>query len=113
MEHVDKVGGMGAVLKSIYDGGSKNLNLKAKTVYGTLGDYVLKSPKPDGDILRSTSHAFSSEGGLAILFGNIAKKGAVLKTSGVEPEMIRISVGIEHIDDIIADFAQAFQSIAK
>ena len=35
------------------------------------------------------------------------------RASGVLPEMIRVSVGIEHIDDIIADFAQAFQVIAK
>jgi len=32
------------------------------------------------------------------------------KAAGVLPEMIRVSVGIEHIDDIIADFAQAFQT---
>lgn len=33
------------------------------------------------------------------------------KTSGVTDDLIRISVGIEHIDDIIADFAQAFQAV--
>jgi O-acetylhomoserine/O-acetylserine sulfhydrylase len=35
------------------------------------------------------------------------------KTAGVSPEMIRVSVGIEHIDDIIADFTQAFQQDLK
>jgi len=35
------------------------------------------------------------------------------KAAGVEPEMIRVSVGIEHIDDIIADFTQAFQASTK
>jgi O-acetylhomoserine (thiol)-lyase len=34
------------------------------------------------------------------------------KAAGVTPEMIRVSVGLEHIDDIIADFEQAFQTIA-
>jgi O-acetylhomoserine (thiol)-lyase len=33
------------------------------------------------------------------------------RTAGVAPELLRVSVGIEHIDDIIADFAQAFQAI--
>ncbi len=33
------------------------------------------------------------------------------KTAGVLPELIRVSVGIEHIDDIIADFEQAFQAL--
>jgi O-acetylhomoserine (thiol)-lyase len=32
---------------------------------------------------------------------------------GVTPEMIRLSVGIEHIDDIIADLAQALDAAAK
>ena len=35
------------------------------------------------------------------------------RTAGVAPELLRVSVGIEHIDDIIADFAQAFQAIAN
>jgi O-acetylhomoserine/O-acetylserine sulfhydrylase len=34
------------------------------------------------------------------------------KAAGVAPEMIRVSVGLEHIDDIIADFEQAFRAIA-
>lgn len=34
------------------------------------------------------------------------------RTSGVLPEMIRVSVGIEHIDDIVADFGQAFAVVA-
>jgi O-acetylhomoserine (thiol)-lyase len=34
------------------------------------------------------------------------------KTAGVTPEMIRVSVGLEHIDDIIADFEQAFRALA-
>jgi O-acetylhomoserine/O-acetylserine sulfhydrylase-like pyridoxal-dependent enzyme len=34
------------------------------------------------------------------------------KAAGVTPEMIRVSVGLEHIDDIIADFEQAFHALA-
>jgi len=91
LEDVHKKGGMGAILKAVYDGGHKYLNLEAKTVYGTLGDYVRKSPKPDGDIIRTKKKAFSPQGGLALLFGNIARNGSVLKTSGVEKEMFRFS----------------------
>ncbi|MDB4988848.1 MAG: ilvD, partial [Myxococcaceae bacterium] len=36
--------------------------------------------------IRSVEHAYSSEGGLAVLFGNLAPDGCVVKTSGVEPE---------------------------
>ncbi len=87
MEDIDKVGGMGTILKTVYDSGRSKLNLKAKTFYGTLGDYVLKSPGPDGEVIRSADNAFSPEGGLAILFGNIARNGSVLKTSGVDEDM--------------------------
>jgi len=87
IEDVHTIGGMGAVLRAIHDGGHPHLNLKARTVYGTLGSYVRRSPKPDGEILRSTKNAFLKEGGLVLLFGNIAKNGAVLKTSGVDEDM--------------------------
>ncbi len=89
MEDINRVGGMGAILKAVYDSGKSKLDLEAKTVYGKLGDYVLKSPAPDGEIIRSVENAFSPEGGLAVLFGNIAKNGSVVKTSGVEEDMLK------------------------
>jgi dihydroxy-acid dehydratase len=88
MEDIDKVGGMGAILKAVYDGGRSKLDLKSKTVYGALEDYVLSSPEPDGEVIRSVDNAFSPEGGLAVLFGNIAKNGSVVKTSGVDEDML-------------------------
>ncbi|MFH2138485.1 MAG: dihydroxy-acid dehydratase [Candidatus Omnitrophota bacterium] len=91
LEHVHKIGGMGAILRSVYDGGKTSLNLKTKTIYGTLGDYVKKSPKPDGYVLRTVKNAFSPEGGLALLFGNIARNGSVVKTSGVDKDMMTFS----------------------
>jgi dihydroxy-acid dehydratase len=91
MEHVHAVGGMGAILKSAAQGGHPYLKLNARTVYGTLGAYVRKSPAADGDIIRSKENAFFKEGGLAILFGNIATKGSVVKTSGVEKDMLTFS----------------------
>ncbi len=87
MEDIHKVGGVGAILKAVYDGKGSKINLQAKTVYGTLGKYVLKSPKPDGNVIRSKERAFSLEGGLAVIFGNIARRGAVVKTSGVDKDM--------------------------
>jgi len=88
MEDINKVGGMGAILKAVYESKRSKLNLKAKTVYGTLGDYVLKSPEPDGEVIRSAENAFSPKGGLTVLFGNIAKNGSVVKTSGVDKDML-------------------------
>jgi len=89
MEDIHRFGGMGAILRAVYEGGGSKIDLKAKTVYGALGDYVLKSPKPDGDIIRSRAKAFYPEGGLVVLFGNIAKRGSIIKTSGVDKDMFK------------------------
>jgi dihydroxy-acid dehydratase len=91
IEDVHRVGGMGTVLRALLDSPKTPLKLKAKTVYGTLGDYVNKSPRPDGDVVRPVDKAFSKQGGLAVLFGNIAENGSVVKTSGVDPDMMRFS----------------------
>ncbi|EFK95886.1 Dihydroxy-acid dehydratase [sediment metagenome] len=88
MEDIHKVGGMGAILRAAYEGRKSKLKLNARTIYGTLGDYVLNSPKPDGEIIRPANNAFSSEGGLAVLYGNIARRGSVVKTSGVDKDML-------------------------
>jgi dihydroxy-acid dehydratase len=43
------------------------------------------------DCIREVDTAYSDEGGLAILFGNLAPRGAVVKTAGVKPNMLRYS----------------------
>ncbi|HEY8386646.1 MAG TPA: dihydroxy-acid dehydratase, partial [Porticoccaceae bacterium] len=60
--------------------------------------------------IRSLEHAFSTEGGLAVLYGNIAVDGCVVKTSGVD-ESILVFEGVAHVcesqedavDDILHD----------
>ncbi|MDR0676786.1 MAG: dihydroxy-acid dehydratase [Elusimicrobiota bacterium] len=88
IEDLNRVGGVGSVLKTIFYGKKDNiLDLEAKTCYGKLEDYVLKSKDADGYVIHNVNDAFSKEGGLAILFGNFAKKGAVLKTNGIDADM--------------------------
>ena len=43
------------------------------------------------DCIREVDHAYSQEGGLVILYGNLAPKGAVVKAAGVRPEMLKHS----------------------
>jgi len=109
VEDVHKIGGMGAILKAVKNRVKNFLDLNTKTVYGKLSDYVLKSPQPDGDILRPVSKAFSQEGGLVVLFGNIARKGAVLKTSGVDEDMFKFSGKVK----IYNSQEQALEGILK
>src|SRR5690606_29915336 len=42
-------------------------------------------------VIRSAKHAFSKDGGLAVLFGNIAEMGCVVKTAGVDDSILKFS----------------------
>ncbi|MEA3233032.1 MAG: dihydroxy-acid dehydratase [Thermodesulfobacteriota bacterium] len=88
LEDVHLVGGIPAILKEIGQHTSAGLALAAPTVYGTLNDAVIKAPDPDGDVIRYAKNAFSPNGGLAILFGNLAPNGAAVKIAGVTEEMM-------------------------
>jgi dihydroxy-acid dehydratase len=89
MQDVQRVGGIPAILAEIHRHGRSGLNLDAPTVYGHLKDAVDTARPPDGDIIRAAAEAFSASGGLAVLFGNLAPAGAVVKTAGVAPDMMR------------------------
>ena len=41
--------------------------------------------------IRDVAHAFSQDGGLAVCYGNIALEGAIVKTAGVDPELLVFS----------------------
>jgi dihydroxy-acid dehydratase len=71
------------------DAGEGFLDLSAKTIYGTLSGMVDKAPAPDGNVIRTVEKAFTQTGGLAVLFGNLAPKGAVVKTAGIAPDMMQ------------------------
>ena len=88
LEDVHRAGGVGTILKEIAACGKTSLKLDTKTVTGTLAEYVNGSPAPDGEVIRKFGRAFSQTGGLAVLFGNLAPKGAVVKIAGVDPSMM-------------------------
>jgi len=88
IEDVHRAGGIPAILKALSNNRTSGLKLGAKTVSGTLDDAVKSAPDPDGDVIRSVNNAFSKDGGLAVLFGNIAPDGAVVKTAGVDTDMM-------------------------
>ncbi len=88
IEDVERCGGIPAILKEIDRYGKSPLRLDAPTVAGTLADTVACAPDPDGDVIRPAAKAFSQTGGLAVLFGNLAPKGAVVKVAGVDAGMM-------------------------
>ena len=91
MEDVHRKGGIAAILKSVARDGRAPLDLDSKTCVGSLRAMVEKAPDPDGDVIRTGEKAFSQEGGLAILYGNIAPEGAVVKTAGVDKDMMQFT----------------------
>jgi dihydroxy-acid dehydratase len=89
MEDVDRSGGISAILWEL----SKKpdtLNLSQKTVTGrTIGENIAGRETLDPACIRPVKNAYSQTGGLRILFGNLAPKGAVVKSAGVLPEMMK------------------------
>ncbi len=63
----------------------------------------------EGGCIRALEHAYSLEGGLAVLFGNIAEDGCVVKTAGVDDDNLTFS-GPAHIcesqEDAVADILE-------
>lgn len=87
MEDLDMAGGIQGVMKEINSLGI--LDLKVITVTGkTLGENLKKACVNDYDVIRPVKNPYHAEGGLAILRGNLAPDGAVVKQSAVDPEML-------------------------
>jgi dihydroxy-acid dehydratase len=87
LSDLDLAGGVPAVLKVLEK--ENLLNLDCLTVTGeTLGENLKSVVNRDPAIVRSRSAAYSPDGGLAILWGNLAPDGAVVKKGAVLPEMM-------------------------
>ncbi len=89
IQDVDAAGGISAILNRLSEIPGL-LHLDRPTVTGrTLGENIAGCASRDDDCIRPLSRPYSDTGGLAILFGNLAPEGAVVKTAGVLPEMLR------------------------
>lgn len=83
IEDLDAAGGVPAVMKQI----QTLLNLDCLTVSGKVSDNIKDAPVFDEEVIRPLSNPVHAEGGIAILTGNLAPKGSVIKTAGVSPNM--------------------------
>jgi len=89
IEDVDAAGGVSAILNELIQ--KKNIvNVNEKTVtFKTIGENVRESKIKNEKVIRKAEDAFSQKGGMAILFGNLAPEGAVVKTGAVAPNMLQ------------------------
>ena len=91
MEDVDDAGGVSAILNELskLDG---VLDLSKSTITGkSLGENIRDSVVMKRNIISSIKEPFSDTGGLAVLFGNIAPDGAIIKTGAVKQELMVFS----------------------
>lgn len=83
---LDRAGGIMAILKRLPPG---LVHGDCITVSGkTIARQIQAAKIKDDDVIRKLSDAYSSDGGLAVLWGNLAEKGAVVKKGGVAPSMM-------------------------
>ncbi|MBI3244563.1 MAG: dihydroxy-acid dehydratase [Chloroflexi bacterium] len=91
MEDVHRAGGIPAILTEIASDGN-TLHLDRVTVSGvTLRESISGAAVKDAEVIRPLDNPHSKTGGLAVLFGNLAPDGAVVKTGGVSDGMKRHS----------------------
>ena len=82
-----QAGGIPAVLKELDDHGLLNTDCMTATAE-TVGENIKDAYVKDASVIRSFENAYSKDGGLAILWGNIAPDGAVVKKGAVLEEMM-------------------------
>lgn len=88
IQDLDNAGGIPAILKELIRGGYLPHPDKLTVSLKTLRDIAQEAPEADGEVIRRIEDPYSKEGGIAILFGNLAPEGAVVKTAGVDPKML-------------------------
>jgi len=87
MEDLNRAGGISAVMKELSRAGLINDECITATGH-TTGENIKDKEILDNDIIRSIDNPYHSEGGLAVLFGNLAPDGCVVKQSAVLDEML-------------------------
>ena len=105
MEQVHEAGGIPAIMNELIDKGGI-LHPDRITVTGkTIRENVAGAHTKDPEIIRETDNPYSEEGGLSILYGNVAKDGSVIKVAGVDDDIHKFvgkAICFDSHDDAVA-----------
>jgi dihydroxy-acid dehydratase len=105
IEDVGRAGGVSAVLHEVARRGDV-VRTRALTITGeTIGDRIREAQATDRRVIRSIDDPYSTVGGIAVLRGNLAAEGAVVKTAGIDPSLRRMTgkaICFDSQDDAIA-----------
>ncbi|WP_333784453.1 dihydroxy-acid dehydratase [Thermocrinis sp.] len=88
IQDLDSVGGIPTILKEMIRGGYLPYPDKLTVSGKTLREIAEEAPEADGEVVRRIENPYSKDGGLAVLFGNLAPEGSVVKTAGVDEKML-------------------------
>ncbi|MCR5268279.1 MAG: dihydroxy-acid dehydratase [Lachnospiraceae bacterium] len=107
MEDLNEAGGVYAVMKEVADLGL--LHLDCMTVTGkTIGENIKNAANLNPEVIRTTDSPYSKTGGLAVLKGNLAPNGSVVKRSAVVSEMM-VHEGPARVFDCEEDAIEAIK----
>jgi dihydroxy-acid dehydratase len=87
VEDLHAAGGIPAVFRELAKKGL--IELRARTVYGNLGDIIRTAVNRNPAVIRPLENPYSPTGGLAALRGNLAPEGCVVKRGAVAPNMLK------------------------
>jgi dihydroxy-acid dehydratase len=87
MEDVEYAGGIPAVLKRLKSKLNNTLNVSGEKTF----EIADKAKIFDEEVIRQFAQAYHKQGGIAVLYGNLAPDGAVVKQSGVSDKMMKFS----------------------
>ena len=87
MEDLEYAGGIPAVLKRLKPKLNNTLNVSGQRIF----DIAQGAQIFDAEVIRPFNRAFHKQGGIAVLFGNLAPRGCVVKQSAVSPKMMKFT----------------------
>ncbi len=90
MEDLDRAGGVYAVMKELADAGLIRTDLITCTGK-TVAENIANAENRNPEVIRPIDNPYLATGGIAVLFGNLAPDGCVVKQSAVAPEMMKHS----------------------
>ncbi len=108
IEELDRAGGVPAIMKELTKQNFLDLSLITATGK-TVGENLEHVVNHNLEVVRPLENPYTKTGGIAVLFGNIAKNGCVVKRSAVAPEML-VHTGPARVFDSEDDAIQAIYS---